>query len=230
MSINQGRVGFRDRIAGTIRADHRVSINQGRVGFRDSTPSSRKIGKIVVSINQGRVGFRDVADRHAIADSRAGVHQSGPRRLPRPRRRACRWGCARVHQSGPRRLPRRRWRMTTGSPSQRVHQSGPRRLPRLLVFLAITRLYLVSINQGRVGFRDPGAACTATERSTCPSIRAASASATFAPAAGGGWLRRVHQSGPRRLPRRRAPRRPGHHRHVSINQGRVGFRDEGSWS
>ena len=88
MSINQGRVGFRD-LNGLVDglATKEVSINQGRVGFRDrvdlqplhgvmpcpsiraasasaTTPEEATMPTIQVSINQGRVGFRDPKEMH----------------------------------------------------------------------------------------------------------------------------------------------------------------------
>ena len=270
VSINQGRVGFRDHTCSgaatanasvhqsgprrlprppspppsapplgcpSIRAasasatagGHRrrqarqVSINQGRVGFRDSRPASvQALPLECPSIRAASASATRSKDRPWPGST--SVHQSGPRRLPR--RSLGRWEWEyryRVHQSGPRRLPRPGTCEAAPTPCS-VHQSGPRRLPRLY----------------RVGL--------SLSSDKCPSIRAASASATIVLSPLLVPVTSVHQSGPRRLPRprswtpttsdrcvhqsgpRRLPRPPHRgvgagRRAVSINQGRVGFRD-----
>ena len=45
-----------------------VSINQGRVGFRDLAIGRRGLAVLDVSINQGRVGFRDAWSKRQLGD------------------------------------------------------------------------------------------------------------------------------------------------------------------
>ena len=317
MSINQGRVGFRDGIRQSLagqdegcpsiraasasatpptrgdRGRFGVSINQGRVGFRDGDGPQR-FDHPRVSINQGRVGFRDGPPWCTHRGPKS-VHQSGPRRLPRRHGRRTAGRRRSVHQSGPRRLPR----LFTEAQMKYVAEQCPsiraasasatpyvdcptrcRRCPSIraasasatftnrpvrptdsvsinqgrvgfrdtsedsslgsaLVCPSIraasasaTRAIMqnvidcvVSINQGRVGFRDVHSLRTDLDFGECPSIRAASASATHTTSRPQTASMRVHQSGPRRLPRRSPHFRCRVGSPVSINQGRVGFRD-----
>ena len=227
VSINQGRVGFRDRYlteTGATVLD--VSINQGRVGFRDGWQPVRRRRATRVSINQGRVGFRDRASPRLTTPHPGGVHQSGPRRLPRPSRISrIRVDAIRVHQSGPRRLPRQ-------PDGCLVHRDDPVSINQGRVgfrdgagVFAATHEERVSINQGRVGFRDGDAAEQVGGAVGCPSIRAASASATTTQGRKAGYILACPSIRAASASATLPARPTATPREVSINQGRVGFRD-----
>ncbi len=83
----------------------------------------------------------------------------------------------------------------------------------------------MSIHQGRVGLRGRAPDLEQPAALSCPSIRAASASAAARPRWRMSWASRVHPSGPRRPPRRvRSFTRSKIIDIVSIHQGRVGLR------
>ncbi len=203
-----------------------------------------------MSIHQGRVGLRGPPTHTSACAPLSSVHPSGPRRPPRlvqessrislkelcPSIRAASASAARfshpagqqmpsVHPSGPRRPPRRRdQRAARCADGVSIHQ-GRVGLRGHAAHDETSASAAVSIHQGRVGLRGPDRSEPACNTTSCPSIRAASASAAcqacvshFNPSPVSIHQGRVGLRGVG------VPLPSGREGAVSIHQGRVGLR------
>ncbi len=249
-----------------------VSIHQGRVGLRGSPPNCSPCGtrcrvhpsgprrpprllnapipRVAVECPSIRAASASAAvipgqglTRHQCPSIRAASASAASE--PSPGSPAARG----VHPSGPRRPPRHRHTMQFYAPALVSIHQGRVGLRGSAFGVVPPPSLRVSIHQGRVGLRGRPTSSKSMPASSCPSIRAASASAARRSIRRPGSRECVHPSGPRRPPRRSpassarrrhngvhpsGPRRPPRRRavsrftffnsRVSIHQGRVGLR------
>ena len=176
-----------------------MSINQNRVGLRGGSEWVRlPRGLLCPSIRTASAS----AAHASVSSSKlsGGVHQSEPRRPPRPAlddERVAAHGCPSIRTASASAAVKRRNLIALG---WGVHQSEPRRPPRPRRDRIVPPRHRVSINQNRVGLRGTDIVFRGAMTERCPSIRTASASAASIFT----------------MPRRSLE--------VSINQNRVGLR------